>query len=152
MECSFDNSNFCLFQNTTDYGKRYYWTTGRKTPSFNTGPSKPFNNKGIIQKRNNFKITKILFVGLFAYAEASYCAKGTTTNLTSPFFYSNSLNCLSFYYNLYGDHIGSLIVYLTNIQQMSNELVLNGTNRNKDEWVKHEIKIKNDGLYKVITE
>lgn len=89
-------------------------------------------------------------IGRFAFAEASSCIAQTTTNLTSPIFFSDSSNCISFYYNLYGSDIGTLKVYLITKTSMSTKVILNKSNRKKDEWVKHTIEFKNPGIYQVI--
>lgn len=51
--------------------------------------------------------------GKYAFIEASFGDLGDSSNLTSlPLPPSTTENCLSFWYNMYGEHIGSLEVYL----------------------------------------
>ncbi|KAL8168591.1 UNVERIFIED_CONTAM: MAM domain-containing glycosylphosphatidylinositol anchor protein 2 [Gekko kuhli] len=106
FHCSFEDSNICLF--TQDAQDNFDWTRQniilrdtKYTP--NTGPT---------ADRSGSK------EGFYMYIEASSPRKeGDKARLTSPIFSippknpygpTNTAYCFSFYYNMYGQHIGKL--------------------------------------------
>ncbi|KAK3083765.1 hypothetical protein FSP39_002807 [Pinctada imbricata] len=102
FSCDFeDNATLCGF--TQDTKDDFDWTRQYgQTPSQSTGPltDHTFNNQ-----YNSH--------GHYMYTEASSPQKkDDKALLMSPFFTESSPLCLMFYYNMHGNHIGSLHVFI----------------------------------------
>ena len=108
LSCNFDDAqpdsmvfpcrcdgNQCQLEDVSTY--TYTWITHKgPTPSSFTGP----NDDHTLQNGN----------GLYVYAEASDQTPGSTALLRTPVFSLGTTSCLTFFYHMYGQHIGSLNV------------------------------------------
>ncbi|KAH9494980.1 hypothetical protein Btru_018316 [Bulinus truncatus] len=104
--CNFE-SGFCTWSNTRS-GDNFDWIIGSgSTPSYNTGPL--FDN------------TIGDNTGHYAFIEASAPQSvGDKAFLVSQKFSSSQVRCLHFFYNMFGQGIGTLNVYMntTNLQKV----------------------------------
>ncbi|MGK0387486.1 MAG: hypothetical protein ACI94Y_000212 [Maribacter sp.] len=94
---SFENSGLSPSDWTVSYTGNYRWLFKKSTPSGSTGPQAGDHTSGS---------------GYFAFTEASSSYSGAQTTLTSPVLDISSIAFpkLVFWYNMYGNHIGSLDV------------------------------------------
>ncbi|KAK2168943.1 hypothetical protein LSH36_13g18012 [Paralvinella palmiformis] len=75
----------------------YKWSPMHgKTPSDATGPDYDHT-----QQNDN---------GQYIYAEASQIVPGSVAQIQTPSFQLGTTSCLTFYYHMFGQHIGSLVV------------------------------------------
>ena len=75
----------------------YKWSPMRgKTPSDATGPDYDHT-----QQNDN---------GQYIYAEASQIVPGSVAQIQTPSLQLGTTSCLTFYYHMFGQHIGSLVV------------------------------------------
>ncbi|KAL4238936.1 hypothetical protein ACF0H5_003640 [Mactra antiquata] len=95
LSCNFENNNMCLWKtNSSSLGT---WTVNKgQTLTVNTGP----DTDHTLGNQN----------GHYAYIESSYDRLGATGYLTSLELPARSPVCFSFWYNMYGAQIGSLIL------------------------------------------
>ncbi|EMP27934.1 MAM domain-containing glycosylphosphatidylinositol anchor protein 2 [Chelonia mydas] len=110
FHCGFEDGNICLF--TQDDTDNFDWTK----QSTATRDTKYTPNTGPNADRSGSK------EGFYMYIETSRPRlEGEKARLLSPFFsvapknpygVTNTAYCFSFYYHMYGQHIGSLNVYL----------------------------------------
>ncbi|XP_067319250.1 MAM domain-containing glycosylphosphatidylinositol anchor protein 2 isoform X3 [Anolis sagrei] len=151
FHCGFDDGNICLF--TQDTKDNFDWTRQniilrdtKYTP--NTGPS---------ADRTGSKD------GFFMYIEASSPRKeGDRARLISPIFSippknpygaTNTAYCFSFYYNMYGQHIGTLNVYLRLKSQTTLESPFWSSSGNKGQgWLQARVNIHPNTSFQVIFE
>lgn len=151
FHCGFEDGNICLF--TQDEKDNFDWTRQnivlrdtKYTP--NTGPS---------ADRSGSK------EGFFMYIEASSPRKeGDRARLISPVFSippknpygtTNTAYCFSFYYNMYGQHIGTLNVYLRLKSQTSTESPFWSTSGNKGQhWFQARVNIHPNSSFQVVFE
>nr|XP_014343290.1 PREDICTED: MAM domain-containing glycosylphosphatidylinositol anchor protein 2 [Latimeria chalumnae] len=111
FHCGFEDDNICLF--TQDKNDEFDWT---KQSAVTRGESKYTPNTGPSTDRSGSKH------GFYMYIETSRPReKGEKARLLSPVFNvapknpygaTNTAYCFSFYYHMYGKHIGALNVYL----------------------------------------
>ncbi|XP_060117356.1 MAM domain-containing glycosylphosphatidylinositol anchor protein 2 [Heteronotia binoei] len=151
FHCSFEDSNICLF--TQDAQDNFDWTRQniilrdtKYTP--NTGPT---------ADRSGSK------EGFYMYIEASSPRKeGDKARLISPIFSippknpygpTNTAYCFSFYYNMYGQHIGTLNVYLRLKGQTGLETPFWSSSGNKgQQWFQARMNMQPNTSFQVIFE
>ncbi|XP_053139929.1 MAM domain-containing glycosylphosphatidylinositol anchor protein 2 isoform X2 [Hemicordylus capensis] len=151
FHCSFEDGNICLF--TQDEKDNFDWTRQniinrdtKYTP--NTGPSTDWSGSK---------------EGFFMYIEASSPRKeGDRARLISPVFSippknpygaTNTVYCFSFYYNMYGQHIGTLNVYLRLKSQPAIENPFWSSSGNKGQhWFQARVNIHPNTSFQVVFE
>lgn len=97
--CGFEDDKTCGFTQDTHDDFDWIRHVGR-TPSSGTGPEVDHT----CREKNS---------GHYMYIEASGKANGLKATLISPKYRGLTAQCLSFYYHMYGSHVGNLNVYTT---------------------------------------
>ncbi|KAJ8050465.1 MAM and LDL-receptor class A domain-containing protein 2 [Holothuria leucospilota] len=96
--CSFEDFNFCAWQNTPDTDDFDWVVKAGSTPTSGTGPTKDH--------------TLGSSAGHYAFIESSYPqTQGDLAHLLSPMFEGDRTRCLEFYLHMYGDQMGTLNIY-----------------------------------------
>ncbi|XP_031548611.1 uncharacterized protein LOC116286289 [Actinia tenebrosa] len=134
-DCEFDNNICHWYQPTTVDQNSFRW--GRyygETPSSLTGPSGDHTSKN----------------GHYVYAEASSASQGQTANLVSKEFPPTEIRCITFYYHMYGEGMGTLKVFVNDTSTGDMRLLFTKTGNQGDEWKKGNATITSTGKYKVV--
>ncbi|XP_077865040.1 MAM and LDL-receptor class A domain-containing protein 2-like [Saccoglossus kowalevskii] len=117
-ECDFEY-DFCGWTNTDKYGLQ--WLQGSNgTETEGTGPS--------------IDHTTGTETGHFAYIETTSALIGHSAILTTTEFTSDIDRCLTFWYHMYGQDIGSLHVYQSDVGNVSSTPVWSRTGNQDDMW------------------
>ncbi|CAC5426848.1 unnamed protein product [Mytilus coruscus] len=134
--CNFDNS-WCGWMRSPK-GKRIYKWKRKKgaTKTKFTGPSKDH--------------TSVSVTGIYVYSNARNGNTSDVAQLTSGPIVSGPKQCLSFWYHMYGDDIGSLRVFqLNNVKGNEKRIFIKESNQS-DAWHQETIDLnKIGGTYKI---
>ncbi|XP_071851180.1 MAM and LDL-receptor class A domain-containing protein 1-like isoform X5 [Apostichopus japonicus] len=96
-ECEFE-ADFCGWTNVDDDAVSFDWERGTNgDPILGTGPSTDHTTESP--------------TGYFVFANAAFKAEGSEARLASPPYSVRGVHCLSFFYFMYGDDIGTLYIY-----------------------------------------
>ena len=91
-----------------------------------------------------------LFQGYYIYYEASApSSEGSTARLISKDFPPVDKRCMSFWYHLYGEGMGTLNVYLQNMVTDAIDKVFTVSGNKGDEWKEGLVDISSKTKYKV---
>ncbi|KAJ8050665.1 MAM and LDL-receptor class A domain-containing protein 2 [Holothuria leucospilota] len=97
VECEFE-SDFCEWYNVDDDTPGFDWQRGMNgDPNLGTGPPVDHSSEST--------------TAYFAFANVANMPELSEARLASPPFDRAGIQCLTFFYNIYGDDIGSLFVY-----------------------------------------
>lgn len=131
--CSFDNRNFCNWNNMKS--NDFNWSIEKKTPSVYTGPDYDHTTKQ----------------GYFAFIEASLPRKkGEKARLYSPYLQVEK-GCFSFWYHMRGEgDMGRLRVLLSTSSQ--DELIFEKNGHQGTYWLQAKINIVKKSRYRLIIE
>ncbi|XP_067894990.1 MAM domain-containing glycosylphosphatidylinositol anchor protein 2 isoform X3 [Heterodontus francisci] len=154
FNCAFENEKICGF--TQDRLDNFDWTrqsASTRNPKYtpNTGPSA--DRSGSKQ-------------GFYMYIETSRPrTEGEKARLLSPIFSTlpknpygstNNAYCVSFYYNMYGKHIGTLNVFLRfkgfKGSAITEHLIWSMSGNQGEQWMHANIKINPSGTFQLIFE
>ncbi|XP_060684966.1 MAM domain-containing glycosylphosphatidylinositol anchor protein 2 [Hemiscyllium ocellatum] len=154
FNCAFENEKICGF--TQDRLDNFDWTrqsASTRNPKYtpNTGPSA--DRSGSKQ-------------GFYMYIETSRPrTEGEKARLLSPIFSTlpknpygsiNSAYCVSFYYNMYGKHIGTLNVFLRfkgfKGSTVTENLIWTMSGNQGEQWMHANININPSGTFQLIFE
>uniref|UniRef100_K1QMS6 MAM domain-containing protein n=1 Tax=Magallana gigas TaxID=29159 RepID=K1QMS6_MAGGI len=96
VTCDFESSNLCEWKNDKTDNFDWTWKSG-STSTTNTGPTNDH--------------TTNTASGHYVYIEANGHRQGAKARLIAPSYSGRSSTCFQFYYNMHGQHIGTLSVY-----------------------------------------
>ncbi|KAK3732283.1 hypothetical protein QZH41_014417 [Actinostola sp. cb2023] len=121
FSCNFDPRDLCGF--TQRSNDKFDWTRRRgSTPSQGTGPDGDHTGRGY-----------------YMYIEASSRKTGDTAVLDKSLTLSGDHLCLTFYYHMIGQHIGTLNVYV------GSDKVFSKTGKQSRRWSKAEVALSQTG-------
>ncbi|GFN85250.1 MAM and LDL-receptor class a domain-containing protein 2-like [Plakobranchus ocellatus] len=133
-DCTFDQNTTCKWTRHSQSKTDWVINSG-STPSFGTGP---------LQDHSGFN-------GYYIYMEATNGTQGDTAILTSPVLPpTNGINCLSFWYHMYGPDIGSLQLITSIGGQTKVMWRRKGSQENK--WVRAAINVHSTTNFQVYLE
>ncbi|XP_041467508.1 MAM and LDL-receptor class A domain-containing protein 1-like [Lytechinus variegatus] len=137
VECDFE-VDFCFWTQEPSSSWKWLRNAG-STPSSSTGPSRDHS-------------TGTSF-GYYAYVSASTAATGSKALLYSPIYLDTDLECLRFWYHMYGSDLGQLTVYTEDQVTLSNSdplFIRNGPS--DDSWRFGQVSISSSHRYKAVIE
>eukprot|EP00794_Sanderia_malayensis_P012678 gene12678-13979_t len=141
LNCSFDNTNNCSWRQDQD-GDDFDWQKNKgSTPSYGTGPrdDHTFENG----------------TGHYMYIEASdgqddnRRKKGYRARLISPLINTPEV-CFSFFYHMFGSHIGGLNVYIKT--EFEEVLLWNRTKDLNDRWFFANVNMRTKWAFNIVIE
>ncbi|XP_033751996.1 MAM and LDL-receptor class A domain-containing protein 1-like [Pecten maximus] len=124
---------------TQDQSDQLDWTRQRgHTASRGTGPNSDHTNGR----------------GYYIYTEASGKAQGSKARLVSPVtqMASGQQNCVTFWYTMYGAHVGGLNIYVTTNIQSLGQPVWRRTGNQGNSWRSSQFTLTGTGSLKVVLE
>nr|XP_042901434.1 MAM and LDL-receptor class A domain-containing protein 1-like [Parasteatoda tepidariorum] len=124
LSCTFDNLNLCSWKQDTE---TLSWKFGNGSQFDSTGPKEPLNGKG-----------HYLFVSSY---EGSQSNNEKVARISSPSvssFYPESA-CFSFYYHMFGAHVGQLRVVLVLMKDdstpIARQVIWRRSGTQPDQWI-----------------
>ncbi|XP_047128245.1 MAM and LDL-receptor class A domain-containing protein 1 isoform X1 [Hydra vulgaris] len=141
--CDFESQSFCGWtqvlnkKNTTGFDDFDWILNSGSTPSWSTGPSVDH--------------TKGTALGTYAFIESSGIPSGSRAQLISEIFPATKGNCLSFWYHMFGDGIGSINFYIKTISG-SPAVVKSIEGNQGDKWIQGEVGLHSQNAFSVIIE
>ncbi|XP_031550235.1 zinc metalloproteinase nas-14-like [Actinia tenebrosa] len=135
-KCNFEK-DFCHWENIWSTTSTFHWRRQRgPTPSRNTGPMADHTTGK----------------GYYVYLETSWPARlGYTSTLSSKWLEGSEARCLSFWYSMHGQSVGSIRVYITDDLDVRKLLWLRSGPQGWS-WRKASIQINSHSRYKIIFE
>ncbi|XP_033751986.1 MAM and LDL-receptor class A domain-containing protein 1-like [Pecten maximus] len=133
--CDFEQSSICGYQQ--DLNDNFDWTWGHgSTGSRGTGPTNDH--------------TYATTAGHYMYTETSAPrVQGDKANLRSPSYPASQQKCLTFWYHMYGQDIGTLNIYISTYNQLGNSVwSLYGNQGNT--WHKGQVTVSSRSSFQVV--
>ncbi|XP_052101904.1 uncharacterized protein LOC127735684 [Mytilus californianus] len=126
--CGFEDDKVCGFTQEGEKDDFDWLRNVGKTPSSGTGPE---TDHTCAEKKS----------GHYMFVEASGKNNGKKAILISPKYRGLKSQCLSFYYHMYGEHVGTLNVYTTTDFQNELNSVWRAYGNQGDVWIKSTLEI-----------